>query len=138
MTASALTRPGIVRLYGRIPVGECARCERERPLYSRGLCCICRRRCRADGTLADYGYVKADKIAEYALVRSRWVRGPDGELRHPTIPEAAAAAGVNCRTGQRYEAELDAAGQAPWRVTDVNVLYASRRNHTRHAAVSTG
>ena len=128
MTASALTRPGIVRLYGRIPVGECARCERERPLHGRGLCCTCRAQARRDGTLEDYGYVKADRIADYAATRASWVRGGGG-LRHPTIPEASRAAGVGGRTGQRYEAELDAAGLAPWRATDINVLHASRRQH---------
>lgn len=44
-----------------------------------------------------------------------------------TIGAAAKMADVGARTGSRYEAQLDAAGRAPWREWDPNVLNAARR-----------
>jgi hypothetical protein len=85
-------------------VSECARCGQARPLVYRGLCAACRNRCLRDGTLAGYGYVKADRMADYAALRRR------GE----GTGAAGARIGVSARTAQRYEAQLLAAGQAPW------------------------
>jgi hypothetical protein len=58
-------------------------------------------------------------MAECALHRSRCLN----------IGAAARMAGVDGRTGTRYEAKLDAAGRAPWRARDPNVLNAARRRH---------
>lgn len=127
---SSLARPGIIAIVqvgrnDRLPVGECARCERIRPLYGRSLCGACRTRCQRDGTLEDYGYVKEDRVADYILARRR----VHGDGRPWSVAEASAAAGISMRTGQRYEAELARAGRAPWRATNVNVQYAARRYH---------
>lgn len=122
-TASVLARPGVLgqaRWGGQIvAVAACARCERVWPMVRRGLCYTCARICRADGTIWDYGYTKADKMADYALARGRGL----------TVSQAAVQAGVDPRTGQRYEKELADTDRAPWRATDVNVQYAARRYH---------
>jgi hypothetical protein len=95
-----LAQPGVVAvaLHGRqlTPVAECARGDREH-----------------------YPCAKADKMADYALHRSRGL----------SIGAAARVADVGGRTGTRYEAELHAAGRAPWRARDPNVLKAARRRH---------
>ena len=118
-----LAQPGVVAvaLHGRqlTPVAECARCGAARPMTGRGLCSDCRKLCTADGALEDYPCAKADKMADYALHRSRGL----------SIGAAARVAGVGGRTGTRYEAELHAAGRAPWRARDPNVLKAARRRH---------
>jgi hypothetical protein len=112
-TAWVLSRPGIL---GQVPYGgamcplaECARCERVRPIYRRGLCSRCVKLCRADGTLLEYGWTKADRMAEFAAARREGL----------TIGEAAVRAGVDPRTGSRYEGELRDRGLAPWRATDI-------------------
>jgi hypothetical protein len=116
---SALLRPGIIRIiqYGhgkRVPFGRCGLCERNRPLVGRDLCSYCHRLCRYDGALDEYGYTKDDALADYILLRSAGV----------SIAECARrmAGVVTLRTLQRYEAELAAAGRAPWRATDENIL----------------
>src|ERR1700733_5670202 len=86
-------------------VAECASCEQVRPIITRGLCSTCRHRFEWDGTITDWGYVKADRLEDYA-----WLRA-SGE----SVPVAAARLGVTERTGWRYEAQLTRAGRAPWR-----------------------
>jgi hypothetical protein len=86
-------------------VTECASCGLERPVHCRGLCRPCQLRHQEDGTAGQFGYVKADRLEDYA-----WLRA-SGEL----LPVAAARLGVTARTAWRYEAQLAAAGQAPWR-----------------------
>jgi hypothetical protein len=96
----------VVILYGaRHRVAECARCELVRPVWRRGLCRPCAERCTRDGTLGGYGYVKADRVADFIRLR---LGGAD-------LAEAARRVGVSERTGWRYEAELAASGRAPWR-----------------------
>ncbi len=96
----------VVVIYGRrLPVAECASCEQARPILGRGLCNACRWRHRDDGTIAEFGYVKADRVADYARFR----------LGGLGLAQAAARVGVSKRTGERYEAELAASGEAPWR-----------------------
>jgi hypothetical protein len=68
------------------------------PIESRGLCAACRRRNRDRGTLGEFGYVKADRLADYAELRGLGV----------PVPAAAARLGVSERTAWRYEAELKA------------------------------
>jgi len=77
---------------------DCADCGRLMPMECRGLCAACRKRNRDRGTLGEFGYVKADRLADYA------------ELRRARVPVPAAAArlGVSERTAWRYEAELKA------------------------------
>lgn len=105
-----------VSLYGRRhTVAECARCGRVRPLLGRGLCNPCRWMSRRNGTILDYGYVKADRVADYARLR-----GLGYELE-----DAAVRVGVSKRTAERYEAQLRDAGMAPWRQWDVR-RYAAR------------
>ena len=77
-------------------VAECASCERVRPLISRGLCDTCRARHQENGTIGEYGYVKADRMADFARLRSSGYG----------VGEAARRIGVSERTGERYEAEL--------------------------------
>jgi hypothetical protein len=72
---------------------------------SRGLCNSCGTTCRHDGTIAEYGYTRADRMADYAHRR----RNGD------TIGLAASRLGISRRTAERYEAKLRDAGQAPWR-----------------------
>ena len=88
-----------------LPVDECLRCERDRPIRCRGLCQACLNRSRHDGTVTDYGYVKTDRVRDYAQLRTAGYR----------VAAAGARVGVSGRTAQRYEKELAAAGQAPWR-----------------------
>jgi hypothetical protein len=95
-----------VVLYGRRRVvTECARCGKVRPLLERGLCNPCRKTCHDDGTIGDYGYVKADRMADYACRR----------LNGDSIAAAAVRLGISKRTAERYEAQLRDAGKAPWR-----------------------
>lgn len=85
--------------------GECVSCGKTRHLHCRGLCETCRWRYRSDGTITEFGYVKADRIADYAARRRAGA----------SVPVAAARTGVCERTGWRYEAELkDAARSAGW------------------------
>jgi len=96
----------VVFLYGcRHRVSECARCELVRPVWYRGLCRPCVDRCRLDGTIGCYGYVKADRMADFA-----WLR-----LGGVDVAGAAGRVGVSERTGWRYETELAGSGRAPWR-----------------------
>jgi hypothetical protein len=76
-----------------------------RPLLCRGLCNSCIWTCRHDGTYGEYGYTKADRIADYAHRR----------YNGDTIGLAASRLGISRRTAERYEAKLRDAGQAPWR-----------------------
>lgn len=93
-------------VYGiRRTVSECARCERVRPLFERGLCNSCRAVCRRKGTSAEFGYLKPDRMTDYAYRRR------NGDC----IALAAERIGVSKRTAERYEAQLVASGQAPWR-----------------------
>jgi hypothetical protein len=71
----------------------------------RGLCDSCGHARRRDGTLAEFGYVKADRRADFARYRTAGV----------DLAEAAGRVGVSERTGWRYETELAASGRAPWR-----------------------
>ena len=77
-------------------LAECASCERIRPLIERGLCDSCRTLRRRDGTIGDYGYVKTDRMEDYADLRRF------GE----SVAVAASRVGVSERTGWRYEAQL--------------------------------
>ena len=94
-----MTRAGVlavVTAYGRrLPIAGCARCGRVRVLLGRGLCGGCRTTCSRNGTLAQYGYTKADRKADYARHRAHGL----------TIREAAERTGIAERSGQRYEAE---------------------------------
>jgi hypothetical protein len=95
-----------VMLYGcRRRVAECARCGHVRPLLERGLCNSCRTRCHDDGTITEFGYVKADRVADFARLRGNGCQ----------VAEAGERIGVSRRTAERYEAELAGAGRAPWR-----------------------
>lgn len=80
----------------RRQVAECGSCERVRPLIERGLCDSCRSLRRKDGTIGDYGYVKTDRMQDYAELRQF------GE----SVAVAASRVGVSERTGWRYEAQL--------------------------------
>ena len=82
---------------------ECASCGQVRVIAHRGLCDPCTNRYERDGTITQWGYVKADRVADYA-----WLRR-SGEL----LTVAAARVGVSERTAWRYEAQLkDAAEEA--------------------------
>ena len=85
----------------------CVSCERNRPLCARGLCDACRGLFRRDGTIAQWGYVKADRIADYARLR----------LVGYHVPLAASRIGISERTAWRYEAELRDASSSGWPVT---------------------
>ena len=75
--------------------GTCDSCGHPGDLPCRGLCPACRASHRRAGTLESFGYVKADRLADFAGMR-------------PGLSVAAAAGrlGVSVRTGFRYEAEL--------------------------------
>ena len=77
---------------------ECDSCGELRDLPCRGLCPACRASHRRNGTLDGFGYVKADRLADFAVLR-------------PGLSVAAASGrlGVSVRTGFRYEAERRAA-----------------------------
>src|SRR5581483_7161214 len=83
----------------RLRVSECASCEQMAPLTCRGLCEPCRDRHRKAGTVEEFGYVKADRLADY-----EWLTRDCGE----TLYVAAARIGISERTAWRYEAELAA------------------------------
>ena len=85
-------------IYGhcRRRLAGCASCERVRPLVTRGLCDTCRHRYERDGTIGEWGYVKADRVADYARLR----------LADYPVPVAASRIGVSERTAWRYEAQL--------------------------------
>ena len=110
MSAQLEARAGVLAIITvangvRVPVAECAGCEQVLPILARGLCSRCRSWHRTHGTIGDYGYVKADRMADYVRLRdSGWC----------DIGEAAARIGVSERTAERYEAELRDAGLAPW------------------------
>jgi hypothetical protein len=78
-----------------MPLRECADCGRPRELVTRGLCMPCRGRCRRAGTIADFGYLKPDRLADYADLRSTH-----------SVVAAARRLGLSERTGWRYEQEL--------------------------------
>jgi hypothetical protein len=99
------TLPVVVVWGERHILAECGSCEQVRPLMCRGLCHPCRERHRQDGTIAGFGYVKADRMADFARYRTA---GAD-------VAEAARRVCVSERTGWRYETELAASGRAPWR-----------------------
>ena len=92
--------PGVLAVHvqpcgDRRPVAECALCGYPRVIRGRGLCEPCRKHCRNDGTIAEYGYVRADRLADYTALREALgMRG------------AAARVGVTVRTAHRYEAAL--------------------------------
>ena len=93
-------RPGVLAVHvqpcgDRRPVAECASCGYPRIIRGRGLCEGCRKRCRLDGTLGQYGYLRGDRIADYAALREAL-----------GMREAAARVGVTVRTAHRYEAAL--------------------------------
>ena len=98
--AIIVVAPGV-----RIPVAECACCEEVLPILARGLCSRCRSWHRTHGTIGDWGYTKADRMADYVVLR----RSGYG------VGEAAGLVGTCKRTAERYEAELRTAGLAPWR-----------------------
>jgi hypothetical protein len=77
---------------------DCADCGRLMPMDARGLCSACYTRNLDGGTLGEFGYVKADRVADYAELRGLGV----------PVPAAAARLGVSERTAWRYEAELKA------------------------------
>jgi hypothetical protein len=97
---------GVV-MYGgrRWRIAECGCCERERRIFSRGLCQACYSSRLDDGTVASYGYVQADRVAEFSQLRSAGY----------SIVAAGQRLGVTPRTAQRYETALRDAGEAPWR-----------------------
>jgi hypothetical protein len=99
-----VNRPGViavVEVYGRrLSLAECVLCGHVKPILGRGLCGGCRSACSKDGTLTEYGYTKADRVADYARLRA------DGL----TVTAAAARIGVHRRSATRYEAELRANG----------------------------
>jgi len=93
-----------VFMYGRfLRLDDCASCGQYQPIESRGLCSPCRRRHREDGTLSDYGYVKADRFSDYVLIRPE--RVAERELA-AFIRAAARRLGVSERTAWRYEADF--------------------------------
>jgi hypothetical protein len=73
---------------------ECVSCGEDRDLCCRGLCGRCRAQARRDGTVDDFGYVKADRLADFTELR-----------RSCSVAVAAARLGVCERTGWRYEAD---------------------------------
>jgi hypothetical protein len=77
---------------------DCADCGRFMPIDARGLCSACWTRNSDNGTLGEFGYVKADRLADFAEMRGLGV----------AVPAAAARLGVSERTAWRYEAELKA------------------------------
>lgn len=86
-------------------ISECICCTLTRQIASRGLCSACRSRCAKYGSLKSWGRNKADRRDEYAGLRQLgW-----------SLEYAAWSTGISRRTGFRYEAELEAAGLAPWR-----------------------
>jgi hypothetical protein len=94
-------RDGVISVYvmpsgRRCRVAACASCGEPRVIRRRGLCSTCRHRHTADGTIGDYGWTRADRLAEYAAGRR------DGL----GVGQAAARAGVSRATGSAYEAAL--------------------------------
>ena len=85
-------------------MSECASCEHVRPLYYRGLCRPCRDSHRATRTIGQFGYIKADRLTDYA-----WLTRGCGE----SLSVAAARIGVSERTAWRYEAELRLLAPSP-------------------------
>ena len=83
----------------------CDCCGHTRKIECRGLCRTCRGRAAKYGSLQEWGYVKADRLTEYQEMRAAGY----------TAGQSAWTVGVSERTGQRYENELAAAGQAPWK-----------------------
>lgn len=98
--------PGVtltVVLSGRtLVVSECAACGKVRPVHGRGLCLACWSRHRNDGTLGDWGYVRADRLADFRAYRERGL----------SVAEAAARVEVSVRTAERYERDLRQAREA--------------------------
>ena len=82
--------------------GTCGRCGRIRPLKARELCSTCHDICRRYGGLAEYGWVRADRLAEFRVLRER---------RYP-VEMAGARVGVSASTAWRYEAALKQARAA--------------------------
>lgn len=105
MIPRSCTLPLVVAHGERRILAECGSCERVRPLECRGLCHTCREGRRRDGTIGGFGYVKADRVADFARLR----------MAGAAVAGAAGRVGVSERTGWRYEAELAAAGRALWR-----------------------
>lgn len=94
-----------VTAYGhKMPVAECARCGLPGPIRKRGLCGGCESVTKRDGTYAEYGYVKADRLADYAEM-TRLLRGGDLN-RTEAMRQACARLGISERTGERYERDL--------------------------------
>lgn len=85
---------GVVRLTGKrlYKIALCADCERPKPIAYRGLCGSCADRHFKDGTIADYGWTRADRLAEYS-----------GLLRQGLTPgEAAERMGICRETAYKY------------------------------------
>lgn len=97
--------PGVLAVHvqpcgDRRAVAECASCGQPRVIRGRGLCDGCRKRHRRAGTISEYGWLKADRIALYREARGKGL----------SVEAAAVKAGVAERTGWRYEAALREAG----------------------------
>lgn len=97
--------PGVLAVHvqpcgDRRAIAECARCGHLRVIRRRGLCFSCIKRCQRDGTLGEYGWLKADRLAVYREARAKGL----------TVEAAADKASVTKRTGWRYEAALREAG----------------------------
>ena len=74
--------------------GECGSCGRDKVIKARGLCSWCCHLRTLDGTLGQYGWVRADRLAEFRELRER----------HYPVELAGARVGVSARTAWRYEA----------------------------------
>ena len=74
--------------------GECGSCGLDKTLKARGLCSWCYKGRGRDGTLGQYGWVRADRLAEFGQLRDR----------HYPVEFAGARVGVSSRTAWRYEA----------------------------------
>lgn len=77
-------------------IAACDCCGNTRKIICRGLCNSCRSRTRHHGSFKTWGYVKADRLAEYEGLRAAGY----------SLAQSAWTVGVSERTGQRYEAEL--------------------------------
>ena len=96
--------------------GTCGCCGKTRSLKARELCTTCHVHCTLDGTLGQYGWVRADRLAEFRELRER----------HYPVELAGARVGVSARTAWRYEAARQLA--------PVSAVQASRDRVDRRAA----
>ena len=81
--------------------GGCVSCEQDRPVFSRHMCKPCYQRLwrRDDGSLEQFGWVRADRLAEFGQLRDRQY----------SVEAAGARVGVSARTAWRYEADRNRA-----------------------------